>query len=609
MIEHDATIQILRCWGFDERWIFWVKSIFSSGTSSVLLNGVPGKKFACKRGVRQGDPFSPILFVAGADLLQSMVNHLVADGTLQPPLPIPDTDFPIAQYADDTLLILQACPQQLLSLKNLLHVFSLATGLHVNYAKSCLMPVNIDEDRLSALANTFGCATGSLPFTYLGLPLGSSRPTVQDLSPVVDQMQRRLNASVRFLDYGSRLTFINSVLSSMPIHFLCSLKMPKAIIKLFDRIRRHGLWAKEDDSNPVNSLAAWSLVCRPKQHGGLGILNLEVQNSALLLKQLHKFYCQLDTPWVKLVWSLYDPSSPPHAQSARGSFWWKDIFQLINIYRSITCSTVMNGQNTLFWKDFWHDKELLCDKFPRLYSFALNEDASVQELARSDDLLSRFALPLSPEAFAELGHVESIFADHPLDVEEPDFKVFPWGNSLYTSAKFYKFLFSSLPCDDAMRAIWKSKLQPKLRVFAWLLQMDRLNTKDLMARKHWQINGGLSCVLCSLSTRETRDHLFFECAFAAACWNSIGISWDCNQPLSTRFDNAKLLFTDPCFMEIAVCALWNIWKTRNDLIFKNLQPSRARWKVLFQHDVLIHQHRVKPSLVQPLIQWVLDIFT
>ena len=96
-IEHQAILKILRCWGFDDRWISWVQSIFSSGTSSVLLNGVPGKKFPCPRGVRQGDPFSPILFVAGADLLQSMVNHLVEQGVLHHPLPIPGADFPIVQ--------------------------------------------------------------------------------------------------------------------------------------------------------------------------------------------------------------------------------------------------------------------------------------------------------------------------------------------------------------------------------------------------------------------------------------------------------------------------------------------------------------------------------
>jgi hypothetical protein len=170
-----------------------------------------------------------------------------------------------------------------------------------------MMAINIDDQRLDQLAATFGCVTGTLPFSYLGLPLGTTKPTVRDLSPIVDQVERRLNASARFLTYGGRLEFINSVLSSLPTHYLGMLKIQKTVIKYLDRPRRHCLWAKKDvDASSLNALAAWPVVCRPKRHGGLGIKNLELQNRALLLKQLHNFFCKADVPWVKLVWALYE---------------------------------------------------------------------------------------------------------------------------------------------------------------------------------------------------------------------------------------------------------------------------------------------------------------
>jgi hypothetical protein len=132
-----------------------------------------------------------------------MVNSLVDVGVLIPPLPIQNTKFPIVQYADDTLLILEACPIQFAALKNLLQTFDAATGIKVNYSKSCMLPINVSDQTTSFLANTFGCAADSLPFAYLGLPLGDARPSIQDLSPIVDQMERRLNASARFFDYGA----------------------------------------------------------------------------------------------------------------------------------------------------------------------------------------------------------------------------------------------------------------------------------------------------------------------------------------------------------------------------------------------------------------------
>jgi hypothetical protein len=303
-MEHEAIRIFFAAQGFDPKWLNWLDMLMSSGTSSVLLNGTPGKKVLCRRGMRQGDPLSPLLFVGVAELLQAIVNELFHTVVLHAPLPIPNTDFPIVQYADDTLLIMQACPMQFLALKNLLDQFAAATGLCVNYAKSSMMNINVTDGQIHELAVVFGCAVGHLPLTYLGLPLGTTKPTIEDISPLVGMVARRLNASARFLGYGGRLQLVKSVLSSLPTFFMCSLKIQKTILNMCDRSRLHCLWDKKDDASSPNALAAWSLVCKPKKHGGLGVLNLELHNKALLIKQLHKVYMKENVPWVNLVWSL-----------------------------------------------------------------------------------------------------------------------------------------------------------------------------------------------------------------------------------------------------------------------------------------------------------------
>jgi hypothetical protein len=180
-VEHQLMLQIMAAKGFPTQWLNWMRQIFSSGTSAVLLNGVPGKVFHCLRGVRQGDPLSPLLFVLAADFLQTLLNDACSIGNLHLPLPLGhDQDFPILQYANDTLIFVQGDKDQILYLKDLLNRFGESTGLKVNFNKSFMVSINVQQELFDDLATSFGCEKETLPFTYLGLPLSISKPAVAD---------------------------------------------------------------------------------------------------------------------------------------------------------------------------------------------------------------------------------------------------------------------------------------------------------------------------------------------------------------------------------------------------------------------------------------------
>jgi hypothetical protein len=104
-VEHEYMLQIMEHKGLPPKWLQWMRSIFESGTAVVLLNGVPGKVFHYKRGVRQDDPLSPFLFVLVANFFQTILNSARSDHLLSLPGTLSeDEDFPILQYTDDTLI-------------------------------------------------------------------------------------------------------------------------------------------------------------------------------------------------------------------------------------------------------------------------------------------------------------------------------------------------------------------------------------------------------------------------------------------------------------------------------------------------------------------------
>ncbi|XP_073359761.1 uncharacterized protein [Aegilops tauschii subsp. strangulata] len=345
--------------------------------------------------------------VVKAELLQGAVNDAFRRGDISLPLPCNgQNDYLVIQYADDTLLVLPACPQQATRVKNILSDYASSIGLKINFHKSMLIPINLDASTTTSLAAIFGCNVGTMPFTYLGLPLGTTKPTIQEFMPLVCKMEHRLTATIAMMSYGGRLSWLNASVTSLLVFAMCTLKFPPKLIEILDKIRRRCLWTKKtDQGDKCNSLASWELVCKPKSKGGLGVINITIHNDALLLKFLHKFYNKLDVPWVTMLWDNQYVHQVPHAVDFVGSFWWKDILKLTPIYRGITRVQVVDGSTTLLWKDLWSN-DVLQSSHPRALSFVLHEDMTVAEFWANTELHETFHLPLSARALNEVQDVQ-----------------------------------------------------------------------------------------------------------------------------------------------------------------------------------------------------------
>lgn len=149
---------------FNQTWRNWIKGCLSSACTSVLVNGSPLGEFALQRGLRQGDPLSPFLFLLAAEgmsLLMRKAERLQCfEGTEVGRAKVMVTHL---QFADDTILMGKASESNAKSLKGMLRLFELASGLKVNYSKSSLVGLHIDNPKCNRLANIVGCNIGKFP--------------------------------------------------------------------------------------------------------------------------------------------------------------------------------------------------------------------------------------------------------------------------------------------------------------------------------------------------------------------------------------------------------------------------------------------------------------
>jgi hypothetical protein len=497
---------------------------------------------------------------------------------------------------------MEASVSQLFFLKGILQAFSDSTGLRINFSKSMMVPINLEQGKLCHLANTFGCQTGSFPFTYLGLPMGLTRPKVDDFLPLISKCERRLNYISPFLNQAGRLELTNSVLSALPTFTMCSIVLPKTVIKQIDKYRRHCLWRGAKASEKKIAKAAWPLVCIPKKEGGLGVLNIQTQNEALILKHLHKFFNHHSLPWVDLIWEKhYRNGRLPSSGTPKGSFWWRDSLKILDKYKGMASVLVNNGKTCLLWDDLWNGKIWKLE-FPELHSFAKNKSISLEKAYGSPDLHALFSLPLSVEAHEQLQNLQLELSI--LDINDQNDKwCYIWGSIHYSSSKAYKYLTGHSQADQIYRLLWKTSCQGKHKIFFWLVLRDKLSTRNMIRRRGMHLED-YKCVFCQQPPEETVMHLLFYCPFAKSCWGIINFQLADDLNISQIFQAWKSQINVPFSLDLFILWCWAIWMVRNDVIFKNKAPSIQACKRYIVEETSFLLLRSKARIAPLLEAWI-----
>jgi hypothetical protein len=176
--------------GFGAKWWSWISFCISSIRFPILVNGSPKGFFDSSRGIRQGDPLSPLLFVFVMEALSRMLFARINDGLLEG-FKVDNVTVSHLLFADDTLIFCKDSPDQLAYLRGIFLLFEVASGLKVNLAKSVLIPMG-NVQQVDYLASILGYGVASLPLEYLGLPLGAPNNVSHIWDGILEKMECRL---------------------------------------------------------------------------------------------------------------------------------------------------------------------------------------------------------------------------------------------------------------------------------------------------------------------------------------------------------------------------------------------------------------------------------
>jgi hypothetical protein len=249
-------IEVLSHLGFGTIWRNLISNLLASSSTQVLLNGSPGISIRHRRGLHQGDPLSPMLFVLIMDVLNSLF-LLAEDRGLLQNLQGANVQNRISIYVDDVVLFFKPIEEELNCVKMILDCFGSASGLVCNMHKSCAIPIRCSEQAVQEGCNLLLCSSASFPCTYLGLPVSDTRLRKTDLMTWVEKIADRLpNRKACLLNLAGRTALVRFVLSAIPIYLLIAMNIPKWVIKSIDKIRRGFLWRGRKDVNGGNSLVS-----------------------------------------------------------------------------------------------------------------------------------------------------------------------------------------------------------------------------------------------------------------------------------------------------------------------------------------------------------------
>ncbi|CAA7019727.1 unnamed protein product [Microthlaspi erraticum] len=314
-IRWDILEDTLNAVGFNDTWIQWIMRCVSGPVMNLLWNGEKTEAFTPLRGLRQGDPISPYLFV--------------------------------------------------LCMERLCHMIESASRQKVSLEKSTIFfSGNVSWELEQSISKASGIRSSHDLEKYLGMHVLHKRLNKNTFGEVLERVSAKLAGwKSCTLSMAGRLTLTKSVLSSVPVHSMSFILLPKSTLASLDKISRSFLWGSTAEKKKQH-LVSWKKVYLPKAEGGLGIQTSKDMNLAMIAKVGWRLLQEEESLWARVMWKKYrvgdihDPSWLLPKSS--WSVLWKGVVRgLKEVVWPGHYWVAGDGENIKFWTDNWISEEPL----------------------------------------------------------------------------------------------------------------------------------------------------------------------------------------------------------------------------------------------------------
>jgi len=225
-----------------------------------------------KRELRQGDPLAPFLFLIVAEGLAGLMRETVRKGLYEGVrVGLEWVGINLLQFADVTLFFCQPTYQNILVIKVILRCFEITSGLKVNFHKTHVGAIEVNDQDLSIFSKCLNCRQMVVQFRYLCMVIGGNSRRISFWMLIIEKIKLRLSSwKGRFLSLAGRVCLIKAVFTTLPLYYLSFFKAPSSVCKTIKRIQAKFLWGWGHYGRKI-AWVSWDTVCNPVEAGGLGI--------------------------------------------------------------------------------------------------------------------------------------------------------------------------------------------------------------------------------------------------------------------------------------------------------------------------------------------------